>query len=183
MTERVSAVAVEVLVGMGISEAVGLKQLAQGTIHIPRGATDANVIALAENCTGLKEMNLNHCFNITNAAVIALAENCAGLTHINLRHCFNITDAAVIALAERCAGLTQIRFGFCRNITDDAIVALAENCEYVEDIDCDDTQVSATGHQLAQEVKDRPKPPPLPEGWWFECDDYPGPNPCKGMMN
>ncbi len=66
------------------------------------------------------------------------------------------------------------------NITDDMVIALAENCEYLEDIKCIYTKVSATGRQLIQEVKMRPKPPPLEEGWWM--DDGTGPQ-CKGMMN
>ena len=94
----------------------------------------------------------------------------------------NVTDEAVIALATHCAGLTEINLYGCRNITDEAIIALAENCEYLEDIDCHGTMVSATGRQLIQEVKARPKPPPLPEGWWLEDDDYVGPVP-RGAMN
>jgi len=141
--------------------------------------TDAAVIALAEGCPGLTTINLCFC-DITDAAVIALAEGCAGLTTINLCCCIFITDSAVIALAEGCAGLRSIDLSICRNITDAAIIALAERCEYLEDISFDETNVSATGRQLIEEIKTRPKPPPLEEGWWM--DDGTGPR-CKGMMN
>jgi hypothetical protein len=76
--------------------------------------------------------------------------------------------------------LTFINLYSCRNITDAAVIALAENCEYLEDIDCRGTKIGATGRQLIQEVKTRPKPPPLEEGWWL--NDGTGPQ-CKGMIN
>jgi hypothetical protein len=50
----------------------------------------------------------------------------------------------------------------------------------LEGIWCPQTKVSATGRQLIEEIKMRPKPPPLEEGWWM--DDGTGPC-CKGMMN
>ena len=158
--------------------------------------TDTAVIALAERCASLTTINLGFCHNITDAAVIALAERCAGLTEIDLGTCdqalayhaalgldtrSNITDAAVIALAEGCMGLTWINLGFCLNITNAAVIALAENCEYLTIIACFNTKkVTSTGYQLIQEVRTRPKPPPLEEGWWL--DDGTGPQ-CKGMMN
>ena len=148
--------------------------------------TDAAVIALAKNCPGLTKIYLQRCEDITNAAVIALAERCAGLTDINLVGGDYITDAAVIALAEGCAGLTRIHLPCFSNsnITDTAIIALADRCEYLEHIGCyvgdQPSKVSATGYQLVEKIKTRPKPPPLEEGWWM--DDGLGPQ-CKGMMN
>jgi hypothetical protein len=78
--------------------------------------------------------------------------------------------------------LTWINFWGCRNITDAAVIALTENCEYLE-LELDNatyTSVTATGRQLIEDIKTRPKPPPLEEGWWL--DDGTGPH-CKGMMN
>jgi hypothetical protein len=142
--------------------------------------TDTAVIALAERCASLTTINLGFCHNITDAAVFALAERCAGLTTIDLRWCRLITDAAVIVLAERCVGLTKINLHGCWNITDNAVTALAEKCEYLGILNCNATNVSATGHQLIEKIRTRPKPPPLEEGWWM--DDGTGPR-CKGMMN
>jgi hypothetical protein len=148
--------------------------------------TDTAVIALAESCAGLTTIALDSCENITDAAVIALAEGCAGLTSINLALCDNITDAAVIALAKGCAGLTWINLEGDQgdedgnNITDTAVIALAEMCDYLKHCCCWGTKVSATGRQLIEDIKTRPNPPPLEEGWWM--DDGTG-HQCKGMMN
>jgi len=50
----------------------------------------------------------------------------------------------------------------------------------LENIYCNSTKVSATGRQLIEDIKTRPEPPPLEEGWWL--NDGTGPQ-CKGMMN
>ena len=142
--------------------------------------TDDAVIAIAQNCVGLSDIHLVWCWYITNNAVIAIAENCAGLTKINLNGCYYITDAAVIALAENCAGLTSVNLEGCEDITDAAIFTLSKNCEYLENILCCHTKVTSTGQALIVEIETRPKPPPLEEGWWM--DDGTGPR-CKGMMN
>jgi hypothetical protein len=142
--------------------------------------TNAGVMGVAENCAGLTTISLCACWIMTDAAVTALAENCAGLTMLNLWGCESITDTAIIALAENCAGLTDINLGECYNITDAAIIALAENCKYLKKINYVSTKVSATGRQLIEEIKTRPKPPPLEEGWWMDDGTEPQ---CKGMMN
>ena len=142
--------------------------------------TDNAVIAIAQNCVGLADIHLVWCWNITNDAVIAIAKNCVGLTKINLHGCRRVTDAAIITLAERCAGLTSVILDGCEDITDAAIFTLSKNCEYLENIHFYHTKVTSTGHALISEIKTRPKPPPLEEGWWM--DDGTGPR-CKGMMN
>jgi len=162
-----------------ITIAENYKGLTTIYLSLCKSITDAAIVALAENCEGLTLIWLR-CCNITDAAIITLAENCAGLKWIRLEGCIELTDAAIIALAERCVELTMIKLRWCENITDAAVIALAENCEYLENIDCNRTKVSATGRQLIQEVETRSKPPPLEEGWWM--DDGTGPQ-CKGMIN
>ena len=146
----------EVLVGLGVDEEDAHERMAEGKVVFPTQATDAAVIAIVERCAGLKAIDLSSCSNITDAAVIALAERCAGLKEIDLRYCSNITDAAVIALVERCA--------------------------YMEFVSCLLTKVSGTVEQLLDEAIARPKPPPLPEGWWLEDDGVGAPS-LKGHIN
>jgi hypothetical protein len=143
--------------------------------------TDTGVIALADGCVGLTKINLNDCSNITDASVIAIAENCMGLTSIDLVRCKNITDDAVIALADGCVGLTRIAATYIKNITDASIIALA-NCDYLQYCTHKGTKITGTGRTLIEEIKTRPKPPPLEKGWWLDMDDGTGPR-CKGMMN
>ena len=92
----------------------------------------------------------------------------------------DVTDDILITIAENCAELTSINFNACNNITNAGVMAIAENCEYLEDIKCFYTNVDATGRQLIEDIKTRPRPPPLEKGWWM--DDGTGPQ-CKGMMN
>ena len=80
--------------------------------------TDTSVIAVAEQCAGLKSIDLGGCCNITDTSVVALAEHCPGLTKIDLGYCSNITDTSVVALAEHCPELKEINLGGCENITD-----------------------------------------------------------------
>jgi len=83
--------------------------------------------------------------------------------------------------------LTKIDLSGCNNITDAAVIALSENCDYLQDCRLRrDTSrggaVTSTGRALIEEIKTRPKPPPLEKGWWLNMDDGTGPR-CKGMMN
>ena len=143
--------------------------------------TDAGVIAIAKNCPGLEVISLSMCKNITDAAIIAMAEKCEGLSSIDVSACYNLTDNAVIVLADGCAGLMWISMSMCKNITDAAIIALA-NCDYLQHCQRVGTKVTATGRALIKEINSRPKPPPLEKGWWMDMDDGREPR-CKGMMN
>ena len=168
---------------LGMPEDEARSQLENNTLNLNPyrfHVTNDIVIAIAENFESLTTINLSYCRYITDIPVIALAERCAGLTTVDLSQCDAVTDDGIIALAENCPGLTKIWLNDCENITDAALIALAENCEYLDNIYCEDTKVGATGYQLIEDIKTRPKPPPLEEGWWM--DDGTGPR-CKGMMN
>jgi hypothetical protein len=202
ITARMSLVTDDIVIA--ISE--NWPELKSVDLHC-RSITDIALIALATNCAGLRKINLSYCSSITNAGIIALAncvglevislsnmsrnitdtsviaiaDNCGGLRSIDLSGCRNITDAAIIALADGCVGLVWISMALCDNITDAAIIALA-NCDYLQACNSVCTKVTATGRALIEEIKTRPKPPPLEKGWWLDMDDGTGPR-CKGMMN
>ena len=94
---------------------------------------DAVVVALAEGCRHLININLHGCTGITDAAVTALATGCRKLTDIDLSET-RITDAAATALAAGSLKLTNIDLSGCA-ITDDAVVALATGCPNLTTID------------------------------------------------
>ena len=179
-----NATAIQILTeDLGMPEDDALSQLTNNSLDLGpywENITDDIVIAIAQNCPELTNIDLDRCSNVTDDAVIAIAQNCVGLADIHLVWCWNITNDAVIAIAENCAGLTKINLHGCYYITDTAVIALAERCEYLENIICDRTKVTSTGQALIVEIETRPKPPPLEEGWWM--DDGTGPR-CKGMMN
>jgi Leucine-rich repeat (LRR) protein len=94
---------------------------------------DAVVVALAEGCRHLININLHGCTGITDAAVTALATGCRKLTDIDLSET-RITDAAATALAAGSLKLTNIDLSGCA-ITDAAVVALATGCPNLTTID------------------------------------------------
>ena len=111
----------KVLIELGINEVEAKKQLAKGVInlyHVRQKVTDTSVTALANNCSGLTEINLGWCSKITDTSVTTLANNCSELTTIDLRYCSKITDTSITALAEHCSGLTMIGLFGCSKITD-----------------------------------------------------------------
>ena len=92
---------------------------------------DAVILALANGCPGLTNINVSSCGVLTDAAIIALANGCPGLTNVNLTSCKNVTDATIIALVNGCPGLSDLDLTSCINVTDAAIVALANRCPRV----------------------------------------------------
>ena len=89
--------AVAILMKLGVKEAEAKKDVAEGKINLcsVRGnVRDTSVVALSENCPGLRVIDLNRCSNITDASVVALVEHCPGLGEIALFDCSNITDTA-----------------------------------------------------------------------------------------
>ena len=125
------AVAVGILVGVGVDEVDAKKQLHDGLIDLcsyGSDITNASVIALAKHCPGLTQINLTGCIHITDTSVIALAEDCPELTWISLDGCIHITGTSLIALAEDCPGLVWISLDGCTHITDTSVMSLAENC-------------------------------------------------------
>lgn len=116
--------------------------------------TNLAIIALAENCPELRDVELSFCDNvkITDAVVFTLAKAFPGLEELHLRGtcedssridfvrnskkmwlCIHdeITDAVVIAFAKGCPGLKVVWLDCC-DITDAAVIALAENCPELE---------------------------------------------------
>jgi hypothetical protein len=90
--------------------------------------TDTSVVALAEHCPQLTNVNFYNCDQLTDTSVVALAEHCPQLTHVNFSFCNQLTDTSVVALAEHCPLLTNVYFSFCDKLTDTSVVALAEHC-------------------------------------------------------
>lgn len=64
-------------------------------------ADDAAIKALAVCCRGLEKINLSGCIKITEAALIELIRNCTGLTHIHLPNLSNYDEVIRILARER----------------------------------------------------------------------------------
>jgi hypothetical protein len=70
---------------------------------------------------------LRGCTRVTDTGVVALAEHCPELTEINLGRCHDITDVAVAALARQCPRLRKVYLDGC-SVTDAALHSLAAGC-------------------------------------------------------
>jgi F-box/leucine-rich repeat protein 2/20 len=138
-----------------------------GLTYVAVQGGDAAVKALALNCNGLTEVNLENCnHTLSDAGVEALAANCPGLTRLFLPgNNGRITNASVAALASHCAGLTALHFGVgigvvdtslvsgfvsltqldasaCRNLTDAAICSLALRCLRLKNLNLSQTKIT-----------------------------------------
>ena len=66
------------------------------------------------------QLNLDGCCQITDASIISISENCTGLKelHVSLT---NITDASLIAIAKNCTGLQYLYTGECNRLSDEEL--------------------------------------------------------------
>ena len=53
--------------------------------------TDASIISISENCTGLKKLKVTDT-NITDASLIAIAKNCTGLQLLITCNCYRLSS-------------------------------------------------------------------------------------------
>jgi len=102
---------------------------------ICRDLTDDSIIALANGCPALCILDFANCYNMTDAAMIALANGCPDLSSVNLMNCREVTDAAIIALANGCPQLGSVGLANCSNLTDAAVIALANGCPGLSSVD------------------------------------------------
>lgn len=86
--------------------------------------TDQGVIAFAQGCPNLTDINFSSHYNITDKALEALGSSCKQLTRVNIGN-WSITDAGVASFAQKCSLLTELNCDCCNQITDQALIALA----------------------------------------------------------
>jgi len=67
--------------------------------------TDASIISISENCTGLKSLDISYT-NITDASLIAIAKNCTGLQYFDDRECDGLSS---YKLRHQFKSLSQLR--------------------------------------------------------------------------
>ena len=91
--------------------------------------TDVGVLAMAERCVYLRELNFSHCSNITDAGISWLAQHCHSLEVLNLSNCVKITDVAMRVLSEGCGLLRKISVDNAKRVTDVGVRYLAMGCK------------------------------------------------------
>ena len=100
------------------------------------GITDKSILALADRCPRLTEIELAACSEITSDAIKNISKKCKNLTKINLNGCEKIDSGATFALAEFSTKLTHINFYGCNKLTSnlEALTNLATNCKHLTHI-------------------------------------------------
>lgn len=72
-------------------------------------------------------MKLNDCNQITDATVLALAQNCPQLLEIDFHRCHQITDDSVTHLLSNLKYLRELRLAYCDLLSDEAFLHLPGN--------------------------------------------------------
>ena len=91
--------------------------------------TDAGLIVLAKQCSGLKFVLLRNCRAVTDAAIVQLALSCALLEVLDLYGCA-VTDVGLAAVATHC-NLKELDIS-CTAITDQGVEAIASCCSSLQ---------------------------------------------------
>lgn len=125
--------------------------------------TDGSLIALSQQCTQLRSLNVSRCTRLTDRSILALANHCGDtLTSINFSECPGVSESAwlslaskvphlkaaswigctdsitnpvISALASTAHHLASLRIGLCVKVSDVGIIALAEGCSRMRWLD------------------------------------------------
>ena len=89
------------LLSIEISESIGY------SLHVPK-VTDLTLQSIAEYCTRLQSLDLDHCYQIIDASIISISIHCTELQSLFLNRCHKITDASIISISENCTRLKSL---------------------------------------------------------------------------
>jgi F-box and leucine-rich repeat protein GRR1 len=76
------------------------------------------------------KLKLNGCSQLNDEAILAFAENCANILEIDLQQCRNIGNDPVTALLSRGQSLRELRLANCELVTDVAFLSLPQGRTY-----------------------------------------------------
>eukprot|EP00466_Bigelowiella_natans_P011491 jgi/Bigna1/140156/aug1.54_g14864 len=91
------------------------------------GITDLTVQVVAKECKNIQALDLSRCLGVSDVGAGAIAR-ITGLRDLNLSECVNLTDKAIESIAKSCPVLSRVDITSCKNIGGAAIVALANGC-------------------------------------------------------
>ena len=96
-------------------------------LHIRDESTAWMLREIVKRLVHMVSQNVSGFASLKDASVVAMAEHCPHLTDVDLTSCRRLLDARVVALAEHCPHLTNVNFSFCKQLTDASLVVLAEH--------------------------------------------------------
>lgn len=102
-------------------------------------------------CTGLRELSVSDCVNITDFGLYELAKLGSTLRYLSVAKCDQVSDAGLKVIARRCYKLRYLNARGCEAVGDDSIIMLAHSCARLRALDIGKCDVSdAALHALAE---------------------------------
>ena len=83
--------------------------------NVPRFGS-RGLIALGQNCGGLRVLRASYCSKIDDASIIAIAKGCPRLEVIYVKRCYKLSDKALVAVGKNCHFLRRIDISSCRDM-------------------------------------------------------------------
>ncbi|XP_047331857.1 EIN3-binding F-box protein 1-like [Impatiens glandulifera] len=98
-------------------------------------------------CHRLKNIDFSGSIGITNSDLMAIIKRCtSGLVNVNLSGCLNLTDAVVSAMAYHHGGtLEQLCLEDCHGVSDLSAMAIADMCKTLNELDLSGCKISDFG--------------------------------------
>lgn len=101
-----------------------------------RAISSSGIVAIAEDCKVLEELNLGGLGRLRDDAAIAIGKHCKNLMRLNLEGCWQLSDAAIAAIAEGCKNLKELNLSGCyEELTDETAIAIGEHCKSLTSLD------------------------------------------------
>ena len=78
----------------------------------------------------LPQLKLNNCSLITDESILAVADYCPSMLEIDLHQCKQITNQSITALIRQGRQLRELRVGHCHTLTDNAFLDLPKHVTF-----------------------------------------------------
>lgn len=86
---------------------------------------DDAVMAVANHCHDLHDLDLSRSFKLSDRSLYALAHGCPSLTKLNISGCSSFSDTALACLTSACRNLRSLNLcGCAKAATDKALQVL-----------------------------------------------------------
>ncbi|KAJ8618826.1 hypothetical protein MRB53_015012 [Persea americana] len=96
---------------------------------------DDAVVAVANHCHDLRDLDLSKSFKLSDCSLYALAHGCPCLTELNISGCSAFSDTALAYLTRVCMNLKILNLcGCARTATDRALQAIGYNCSQLQSL-------------------------------------------------
>jgi Leucine-rich repeat (LRR) protein len=115
-------------------------------VLIGASITDAGIRLVSQHLPHLRSLNFSYCKLITDISLIAIAESCPLLEDLNLTET-SVTDTGFQFAAQHLPHLRSLVLIDCNMITNISLIAIAESCPLLENLNLSYTSV--TGFCLA----------------------------------